>query len=163
MVDNDNSPYQLVVVGGGSTCLGFIKVLDISDVKNIVQVKSQIISDNITDAVKLPQGHPRHVRIMGQYAFVTVISAGLAVVDIEGMTAQSNRYNLNAVLRFHDEGFISDAAPYLRYIQDPANPEGPPKQQVLAVMLVNNFGIKILDMNRQANEDPNEPPISGTT
>jgi hypothetical protein len=28
---------------------------------------------------------------------------------------------------------------------------------LLSAGMMNNFGIKILDMNRQANEDPNEP------
>jgi RHS repeat-associated protein len=155
--EDENSPYQLIAVGGGSTSLGFIKVLDISDLNNIVQIKSQIISDNLTDSVKLPLGHPRHVRVLGQYAFVTIPVAGLAVVDIEGMTTHSNRYNLNAVIRYHHEDSISDAVPYQRLIKDPTNPEDPGKQQVLAVVLVNNYGIRILDMNRQDNEDPIDP------
>ncbi|MFC2146848.1 hypothetical protein ACFLRT_05745, partial [Acidobacteriota bacterium] len=155
--DDENSPYQLIVVGGGSSCLGFIKVLDITNLNNIVQLKSQIISDNLTDSVKLPQGHPRYVQVLGQYAFVTIRNAGLAVVDIEGMDIHSNRYNLNAVIRYHHEGFIVDAAAYQRLIKDPNNPEDPGKQQVLAVVLVNSYGIKILDMNRQANEDPTAP------
>ncbi|MHC4397532.1 MAG: Ig-like domain-containing protein, partial [Planctomycetota bacterium] len=154
---DENSPYQLIVVGGGSASLGFIKVLDISNLSNIVQLKSQIISDNLTGSVKLPQGHPRYVQVLGQYAFVTVRGAGLAVVDIEGMTAQSNQYNLNAIIRYHHEDFISESAAYQRLIKDPNNPQDPGKQQVLAVVLVNNYGIKILDMNRQANEDPNSP------
>jgi len=154
---DENSPYQLIAVGGGSTCLGFIKVLDISDPKNMVQLKSQVISDNLTDSTNLPQGHPRYVQVLGQYAFVTIRNAGLAVVDIEGMTAQSNRANLNAVIRYHHEGFIVDAAAYQRLIKDPGNPQDPGKQQVLAVVLVNDYGIKILDMNRRDNEDPTAP------
>jgi hypothetical protein len=82
------------------------------------------------------------VRVLGRYAFITITGVGLAVVDIEGMDIHSNRADLDAIIRYHHEYFITDAAPYRRLVKDPSNPEDPGTPQVLAVVLVNNYGIK---------------------
>ncbi len=144
--EGEQSPYKLVVVGGGSNSLGFIKILNISDLQNISQEKTQIISDNYSDSVSLPEGSPRHVRVMDHYAFINVYGAGLAVVDIRQMTQISNR---NCLIRYHYESYINDVAVYKT--PDPGDPE---KEFTIAVILVDYYGLKLLEINRSESENP---------
>ena len=83
-----------------------------------------------------------------------VYGAGLVVVDLENLTPQSDMHNFNAIIRYHRDNLISDAEVYKHVFKDPDNPEAPGEERILAVVLVNYYGIRILDLNRKENEDP---------
>ncbi|NIO63441.1 MAG: hypothetical protein GTN53_06240, partial [Candidatus Aminicenantes bacterium] len=154
----------LVVVGGGNKNLGYIKLVNLTELENpanltpeLYQYKSQIISDSHSDAISLPQGYPRRVKVFGKYAFVSITNSGLVVVDLEQMQSKSNRYNLNAIIRYHPEDLINDAAVYRGLLKNPDIEDDPGKEEIIAVLLVNYHGLKLLALNRSETEDPGEP------
>jgi len=128
---------KLVVVGGGDTCKGFIKILDISDVNHIHQVGTQIISDFMNRDTGLENGRPRNVSLLGDYAFVAIHSSGLMVVDLSLMDNHSNNY---CRVGYYKESDIDDVKVYKR------KKPGTEEDQIIAVLLVNYYGIKILDV-----------------
>ena len=155
---------RLVVVGGGNKNLGYIKLVNLSELENpanqtpkLYQYKSQIISDSFSDAVSLPQGYPRRVKVMGNYAFVSITNSGLVVVDLEQMQSQSNRFNFNALIRYHQEDLINDAVVYRGLLKNPDIEDDAGKEEIIAALLVNYHGLKLLALNRVENEDPTEP------
>ena len=128
---------KLVVVGGGDTCKGFIKILDISDVNNIHQVATQIISDYMDRDSGLENGRPRNVSLIGDFAFVAIHGSGLMVVDLSQMDNYSNNY---CRVGYYKESDIDDVRVYKR--KKPETEE----DQIIAVLLVNYYGIKILNV-----------------
>ena len=71
----------LVIVGGGASYDGYIKILDITDPRVPTQVKSQVISYPIGSEapgypnMPLDQGKPQRLKVAGRYAFVAIHGA----------------------------------------------------------------------------------------
>ncbi|MCP5054733.1 MAG: hypothetical protein GY940_46640, partial [bacterium] len=138
---------KLVVVGGGATSNGYIKVLDISNPENISQLKSQLLSGMVGLGTGLPAGYPHRVEVVDHFAFVTVYSYGLLIVDLEKMTAQTN--NQAIVGQFipgdEDQAFVDELEVYVKQIE---NPDGTTTQQWIAVILVDYYGLMLLDVTQ---------------
>jgi RHS repeat-associated protein len=135
----------LVAVGGGELNNGVVKIIDISDIENPLQLKSQIITDSMTsDYSTLPSGYPYHVQVLDNYAFVTVLGTGLVVVDLEKMTPTSPQ-NKEAILLWHEQELLIETGVYQDI--DPQTQQS----RIIAVLLVDNFGLKLLDVTRTAS------------
>ncbi|NIN34178.1 MAG: hypothetical protein GTO60_03360, partial [Gammaproteobacteria bacterium] len=143
---------NLVAVGGGSAD-GFIKLFEIDDLYDpnkpdlIYQTHSQVISEWLGMEGAMGgyvDGVPRDVYVLDNYAFVAVMGGGLVIVDLElmkDMTTQS------ALIGYwpYDE-LVSKVHAFKKEIKDPDNPDAPAQTRYYAVLLVEYFGIRILDV-----------------
>jgi hypothetical protein len=130
-----NGKTYVLMTGGGSQTLGYLKWIDISDPKNPFQVKSQIVSAELgnPESTNLPEGTPRRVRVAGDYAFVAVYGyeAGLLVIDLTKMTASSNN---TCIMGLFVEGWTNDVRVFV---------DG---TVVRALILVDYYGLKMLNV-----------------
>ncbi|MBU4405659.1 MAG: Ig-like domain-containing protein [Candidatus Aminicenantes bacterium] len=141
----DGKTYVLMA-GGGSQTMGYLKWIDISDPRQPFQVKSQIISGMVGAETEngLAEGYPRRVKVAGDYAFVAVYGSGLMIVDLKKMTAGSNTTCL--VGRFAEE-WTNDVEVF---VDKTANSDGTVSQVVRAMILIDYFGLKLLNVTNPA-------------
>ncbi|MEW6365908.1 MAG: Ig-like domain-containing protein, partial [Acidobacteriota bacterium] len=135
-----------VIVGGGTAHPGYIKVFNIDNLPNLVEVSSQMISYSISGgnpgfgagaAIHVPTGKPSRVKVAGDYAFVAIYGAGLLIVDLTQMDAQTDRYR-DCAVGWYKEDWISE----LEILTD-----GPATRVLL---LVDYFGVKMLNVTNTA-------------
>jgi hypothetical protein len=144
---------HLAAVGGGSIHKGFIKVFDISSlfaanaavVPDLVQIKTQAISDPLGGDLDsgLLNGHPRELDIVDNYAFIAVQGGGFMMVDIQRMKEYSTRESI--IGYWNQDEYVTDVRAFKKT-------DGAGVTRFYAVLLINYYGIKILDVT-----DPDKP------
>ncbi|TFG44122.1 MAG: hypothetical protein E4H48_00965, partial [Syntrophobacterales bacterium] len=141
----DGKTYVLMA-GGGSQTLGYLKWIDISDPANPFQVKSQIISSRVGGDLEngLAAGYPRRVKVAGDTAFVAVYGSGLMIVDLKKMTAGSNT---TCIIGRFAEDWANDVEVFVDKI---TNSDGTVSQVVRAMILIDYFGLKLLNVSNPA-------------
>ncbi|MCP4043419.1 MAG: hypothetical protein GY731_15935, partial [Gammaproteobacteria bacterium] len=147
---------RLVVIGGGGLANGFIKILDISNLfipgaaTTVRKVKSQVISDTLGDAGGRVNGTPRSLKILDHYAFVAVFGGGMVMIDLEQMDYSSTGESIIGV--WDKDQLINTVDAFTLTCKDAEDPEAPEITRVFVVMLIDYYGIRILDVT-----DPDKP------
>jgi len=145
-----DSQGRLIVVGGGKPGGGYIKIIDISDPVNPVQVGTQRITERVgyassyydvgltPPATTLPEGYPRRVRTLSNYAFVGTIAAGFEIIDVDKIEEQTSTEPGIILAIYQDTPNVPD----LRVFQDEDS------QRVYAVCCVYGIwkGVKMFDV-----------------
>lgn len=138
---------KLIIVGGGAIDPGFLRIIDISNPSNPVETKYLGISYRIGSDPEvfkdLPIGYPRKVKVLGNYAFVSVygLTGALEVIDL--LKAEGGEGRKSIIGMFRGEGIdeievFSDREP------------GTGADVTRAVLLMDYYGLKILNLSQPA-------------
>ncbi|MCP4215586.1 MAG: hypothetical protein GY765_13110, partial [bacterium] len=153
---------KLVAVGGDEFSNGFLRMYDINTSTNIltdastltlVEVVKMHISKKRSDLGAFftattgpwPTGTPHDLQVLDNKAYISIFGSGLLVVDLARaleLAGENNHDFGEARLGFYDEDFVIETRMFTQISQD-----GP---RIKAAMLVENFGIRILDVTDPA-------------
>ncbi|MCP4217762.1 MAG: hypothetical protein GY765_24185, partial [bacterium] len=152
---------KLVAVGGDQYSNGFLRMYDINTSTNadvstveLVEVVQMHISKKRSDQGGFytattgpwPTGTPRDLQVLNNNAYVSIFGSGLVVLDLEralALAQEGNHDFAEARLGFFDEDFVLETRMYTQITKDGS--------RTMAALLVDNFGVRILDVTNPAD------------
>ncbi len=134
----DKNNRKLVVVGGGNSSYGYLRLYDLTDPKKPVFTpgNSAIVSSG-TIGGKHHEGYPLKVEVLGHHAYIPVLSSGMVVVKLDGERPEKIGF-------YYDDGII-DLKVYNHRGKDE---EGNPVEKVMAVIANSYWGLRIVDVSQ---------------